>query len=174
MKCSALDSFPRRSYCTSDCSSADLDTITRAVLETLEPLVGDRKCFRMINGVLVEMTVKEALPPLKTNTEGLKKVAKDLEEQLRSKQKELEDWKVRPYPADTTFWEDGLLHFLTPRFATEKAQCAGRSVVSCCSRAPSLQSQQIIPASFEGPEEKKEPSVSGAATRVKSHTRRMT
>lgn len=67
----------------------------RAVLETLEPLAGDRKCFRMINGVLVEMTVKDALPPLKTNTEGLKKVAKDLEEQLRSKQKELEDWKVR-------------------------------------------------------------------------------
>lgn len=67
----------------------------RAVLETLEPLAVDRKCFRMINGVLVEMTVKDALPPLKTNTEGLKKVAKDLEEQLRSKQKELEDWKVR-------------------------------------------------------------------------------
>lgn len=48
----------------------------------------------MINGVLVEMTVKDALPPLKTNTEGLKKVAKDLEDQLRIKQKELEDWKV--------------------------------------------------------------------------------
>lgn len=52
----------------------------------------------MINGVLVEMTVKAALPPLKTNTEGLKKVAKDLEEQLRTKQKELEDWKVSFYP----------------------------------------------------------------------------
>lgn len=52
----------------------------------------------MINGVLVEMTVKDALPPLKTNTEGLKKVAKDLEEQLRIKQKELEDWKVSPRP----------------------------------------------------------------------------
>lgn len=68
------------------------------MLETLQPLAGDRKCFRMINGVLVEMTVKEALPPLKTNTEGLKKVAKDLEEQLRTKQKELEDWKVSSYP----------------------------------------------------------------------------
>lgn len=124
--------------------SADFGIIIRAVLETLEPLAGDRKCFRMINGVLVEMTVKEALPPLKTNTEGLKKVAKDLEEQLRSKQKELEDWKVRLYPADMTCWEDGLVCFLTLRFATEKAQCAGRSVVSCCSRAStSLQSKQI-------------------------------
>lgn len=63
-------------------------------METLEPLSGDRKCFRMINGVLVEMKVKDTLPPLKTNTEGLKKVEKDLKEQLFAKQKELDDWKV--------------------------------------------------------------------------------
>ncbi|KAJ4416355.1 Cochaperone prefoldin complex subunit [Gnomoniopsis sp. IMI 355080] len=66
-----------------------------AVLETLEPLAGDRKCFRMINGVLVEMTVKDVLPPLKTNTDGLKKVGKDLESQLVSKQKELDEWKKK-------------------------------------------------------------------------------
>lgn len=66
----------------------------RAVLETLEPLDGDRKCFRMINGVLVEMTVQDVLPPLKTNTEGLKKVGAELESQLLSKQKELDEWKV--------------------------------------------------------------------------------
>lgn len=65
------------------------------MLETLEPLAADRKCFRMINGVLIEMTVKDALPPLKTNTEGLKKVEKDLKEQLIAKQKELDEWKVR-------------------------------------------------------------------------------
>lgn len=68
--------------------------ILRAVLETLEPLAGDRKCFRMINGVLVEMTVKDVLPPLKTNTEGLKEVGKGLEAQLIAKQKELDEWKV--------------------------------------------------------------------------------
>lgn len=68
--------------------------LSRAVLETLEPLAGDRKCFRMINGVLVEMTVKDVLPPLKTNTEGLKEVGKGLEAQLISKQKELDEWKV--------------------------------------------------------------------------------
>lgn len=48
----------------------------------------------MINGVLVEMTVKDVLPPLKTNTEGLKEVGKGLEAQLISKQKELDEWKV--------------------------------------------------------------------------------
>lgn len=40
------------------------------------------------------MTVKDVLPPLKTNTEGLKKVGAELESQLLSKQKELDEWKV--------------------------------------------------------------------------------
>lgn len=81
------------------CSSADL-VLRRAVLETLEPLAGDRKCFRMINGVLVEVTVKDVLPPLKTNTDGLKQVGKELEAQLLSKQKELDEWKVSHEPLE--------------------------------------------------------------------------
>ena len=64
------------------------------MLETLEPLPGDRKCFRMINGVLVERTVEDVLPQLKTNAEGLKKVLDDLLKQYTSKQEELEKWKV--------------------------------------------------------------------------------
>lgn len=63
-------------------------------MATLQPLSGDRKCFRMINGVLVEMTIKDVLPSLETNTDGLKKVEKDLKEQLIAKQKQLDDWKV--------------------------------------------------------------------------------
>lgn len=31
----------------------------------------DRKCFRMIGGVLVERTVKEVLPALETNLNGV-------------------------------------------------------------------------------------------------------
>jgi len=65
------------------------------VLETLTPLPGDRKCFRMINGVLVERTVNEILPTLQTNADGLKKVLEDLLKQYRSKQDEMEKWKVR-------------------------------------------------------------------------------
>lgn len=53
----------------------------------------------MINGVLVELKVKDVLPSLKTNTEGLKKVEKDLQDQLLAKQKELEDWKVSWAPS---------------------------------------------------------------------------
>lgn len=65
------------------------------MLETLEPLPGDRKCFRMINGVLVERTVQDVLPQLKTNADGLKKVLEDLLKQYTTKQEELEKWKVR-------------------------------------------------------------------------------
>jgi predicted phage tail protein len=66
----------------------------RLVLETLEPLTGDRKCFRMINGVLVERTVKDVVPALQTNSEGLKKVLEELMKSYRSKNVEMENWKV--------------------------------------------------------------------------------
>lgn len=69
-------------------------TYTRLVIETLEPLPEDRKCFRMVNGVLVERTVKDVLPALKTNSDGLKQVLDELVKQYQSKQSELDDWKV--------------------------------------------------------------------------------
>ncbi|KAF7877567.1 hypothetical protein EAF04_001242 [Stromatinia cepivora] len=67
----------------------------KLVLETLEPLPGDRKCFRMINGVLVERTVKDVVPALKTNSEGLRKVLEDLVKQYNNKQSEMEKWKKK-------------------------------------------------------------------------------
>lgn len=68
--------------------------VYRLVLETLEPLPGDRKCFRMINGVLTERTVKEVIPILQTNSDGLKKALEELVKQYKSKQDEMEKWKV--------------------------------------------------------------------------------
>ncbi|KKY32932.1 putative prefoldin subunit [Diaporthe ampelina] len=67
----------------------------KAVLETLEPLSGDRKCFRMINGVLAERTVKDVVPALKTNLEGLEKVLTELTEQYNTKTTEMEKWKKK-------------------------------------------------------------------------------
>ncbi|KFA78377.1 hypothetical protein S40288_04941 [Stachybotrys chartarum IBT 40288] len=67
----------------------------KLVLETLVPLADDRKCFRLINGVLVERTVKDVVPALKTNQEGLKKVLEDLVKQYKSKQDELDKWKKK-------------------------------------------------------------------------------
>ncbi|KAK4498942.1 hypothetical protein PRZ48_009453 [Zasmidium cellare] len=67
----------------------------KLVLETLTPLDGERKCFRMINGVLVERTVKDVLPALQTNADGLKKVLEDLVKQYQNKQSEMEKWKKK-------------------------------------------------------------------------------
>ncbi|KNG44101.1 prefoldin subunit 2 [Stemphylium lycopersici] len=67
----------------------------KLVLETLQPLSGDRKCFRMINGVLTERTVKEVVPILETNSEGLKKALEELVKQYKSKQDEMEKWKKK-------------------------------------------------------------------------------
>ena len=41
----------------------------RLVIETLKEVEKDRKCFRMIGGVLVERTVNEVLPALEQNKE---------------------------------------------------------------------------------------------------------
>jgi len=66
----------------------------RLVLETLTPLPSDRKCFRMINGVLVERTVGDVLPTLQSNSANMNKVLEDLAKQYKSKQDEMEKWKV--------------------------------------------------------------------------------
>lgn len=67
----------------------------KLVTESLEPLPEDRKCFRLINGVLVERTVKEVLPALKTNSDGLKQVLEELMKQYKSKNDEMEKWKKK-------------------------------------------------------------------------------
>lgn len=65
------------------------------VLESLKNLPADRKCFRMINGVLVERTLQDVIPALKTNSEGLKQVLDDLVKQFNNKQTEMNDWKKK-------------------------------------------------------------------------------
>ncbi|KAL4871612.1 hypothetical protein BDV12DRAFT_164067 [Aspergillus spectabilis] len=67
----------------------------KLVIDTLEPLPQDRTCFRMVNGVLVERTVNDILPSLKTNSDGLKQVLEELLKQYKSKQTELDNWKKK-------------------------------------------------------------------------------
>ncbi|KAF9226696.1 Prefoldin beta-like protein [Gyrodon lividus] len=65
-----------------------LSTLNEALTE--EP---DRKCFRLIGGVLVERTVKDVVPALQTNRDGIKKVIATLTEQLKATEQELDNFK---------------------------------------------------------------------------------
>jgi len=65
-----------------------LNTLTEALQE--EP---DRKCFRLIGEVLVERTVKDVVPALQTNRDGIRTAVKALTEQYESKEKDFETFK---------------------------------------------------------------------------------
>ncbi|KAI0772141.1 Prefoldin beta-like protein [Trametes elegans] len=76
------------------------------VLSTLDEALADkpdRKCFRLVGGVLVERTVKDVVPALKTNRDGIQKVTANLVEQYKGKDEEFESFKreynIRPVPA---------------------------------------------------------------------------
>jgi len=49
----------------------------------------------MINGVLVERTVGDVLPQLQSNSDNMNKVLVELAKQYKTKQDDMEKWKVR-------------------------------------------------------------------------------
>merc|ERR1712038_780462 len=61
----------------------------KLVIETLNDVAPDRKCFRMIGGVLVERTVKEVTPALSNNRDKMTKLIETLETQLTEKGQEI-------------------------------------------------------------------------------------
>ncbi|KAF8213879.1 Prefoldin [Mycena galopus ATCC 62051] len=79
----------------SDEHSLVLTTLNEALAE--EP---DRKCFRLIGGVLVERTVKDVVPTLQSNRDNIKKVVSNLTEQYKTKEEEFDTFKreynIRP------------------------------------------------------------------------------
>lgn len=68
---------------------------SRMVIETLKTVNEDRKCFRMIGGVLCERTVKEVLPVLENNKDQLSKVIDAVSEQLTKKGSEINEYKEK-------------------------------------------------------------------------------
>ncbi|KAG5677156.1 hypothetical protein PVAND_006937 [Polypedilum vanderplanki] len=65
----------------------------KTVIETLKTVSDDRKCFRLIGGVLCEQTVKETLPNLIQNKEQLEKLIENGKEQLTKKGIEINKFK---------------------------------------------------------------------------------
>lgn len=65
------------------------------VINAIKPLDPSRRCFRMIGGVLVERTIKEVLPAVERNKEGLEEVIARLNEALEKKKKEMADFEAK-------------------------------------------------------------------------------
>ncbi|KAF5094377.1 hypothetical protein D0Z00_003561 [Geotrichum galactomycetum] len=65
----------------------------KLVVNTLKETPADRKCFRMIGGVLVEKSVKEVLPALQTNSQGLTQVIDTLRADMKKTETELRKWQ---------------------------------------------------------------------------------
>ncbi|KAJ4441507.1 probable prefoldin subunit 2 [Periplaneta americana] len=65
----------------------------KIVIDTLKEVDGNRKCFKMVGGVLCERTVKEVLPVLISNRDQLAKFIESLTEQLSKKGQEVNEYK---------------------------------------------------------------------------------
>ncbi|KAL1680743.1 Prefoldin subunit-domain-containing protein [Schizophyllum commune] len=75
-----------------------LNSLTDTLAE--EP---DRKCFRLIGGVLVERTVKDVVPALKLNHDNIVSAIKTLADQYKTKEQTFDSFKrdygIRPVRA---------------------------------------------------------------------------
>ena len=65
------------------------------VLQNLEPLDAERRCFRLIGGVLVERTVGEVRPKIEENKTRLLAILNTLAEQLKELEDEIATTKVK-------------------------------------------------------------------------------
>jgi len=65
------------------------------VVKTIEPLDPDRRCFRLINGVLIERDIKTILPAVQKNLNGISEVITKLTETLKKRQEELQNFQTR-------------------------------------------------------------------------------
>lgn len=61
----------------------------------MEPLEADRKCFRLINGVLVERKVGQVVPQLKENMLNLGTVIENLLKAYKQKESDLAEYQQK-------------------------------------------------------------------------------
>jgi len=65
------------------------------VIGTISKLEPERKCFRLIGGVLAERTVNELLPTLEANKKNIELLMENLIQQLEAKQKESNEFQAK-------------------------------------------------------------------------------
>ncbi|KAJ8447607.1 hypothetical protein Cgig2_031661 [Carnegiea gigantea] len=80
------------------------------VINAIKPLDPSRRCYRMIGGVLVERTIKEVLPAVERNKQGIEEVIARLNEALEKKKKEISEfeskYKIRIKKTDNDVKDD--------------------------------------------------------------------
>ncbi|PRP79150.1 putative prefoldin subunit 2-like isoform 2 [Planoprotostelium fungivorum] len=65
------------------------------VIGAIEKLDAQRKCFRLVGGVLVERTVEEVLPAVTKNKEGIKDLINQLNATYDKKSAELDEFVLK-------------------------------------------------------------------------------
>ncbi|ELP91582.1 prefoldin subunit, putative [Entamoeba invadens IP1] len=71
---------------------ADMDSTLkehRVVLDVLAKVEPTRKCFRLVNGVMVERTASEIIPAVNKSIEQINQVMEQLNESIKSKTAEI-------------------------------------------------------------------------------------
>jgi prefoldin subunit 2 len=66
-----------------------------SVLEALKQLNDDRKCYRLVGGVLVERTKAQIVPAVEENIQNLEDALKKLNYALKEKAEEVENFKTQ-------------------------------------------------------------------------------
>ncbi|XP_019174125.1 PREDICTED: probable prefoldin subunit 2 [Ipomoea nil] len=65
------------------------------VMNAIQPLDPSRRCYRLIGGVLVERSIKEVLPAVQRNKEGIEELIARLNEALEKKKKEISEFEAK-------------------------------------------------------------------------------
>ncbi|KAK9897399.1 Prefoldin beta-like protein [Cystobasidium minutum MCA 4210] len=74
---------------------ADEHTLVLETLRQVNEEDPDRKCFRMIGGILVQKTVKDILPQLQTNYQGVQSVIEQLSVTYKKREQEFEEFQKK-------------------------------------------------------------------------------